>query len=593
MVDTPQLMDQGEFTGIYCARPSGFAWFLGAGSSRASGLPTATDIIWDLKRRYYCKQENQDISRQDIQNTAVRERIQAFMDSRGFPADRSDDEYATYFEKIFGTDKERQRKYLKAILSEDKVTLSVGNRVLGALLASGLSRIVFTTNFDSVVEKSLAAVANQSLAAYHPEGSAAAGKAIDNEEYPIYCKLHGDFRYDSLKNLPDDLSTQNDNLSAALINASNRFGFVVAGYSGRDASVMALFHKALESHNPFPHGLFWTGIKGSAILASVSELLSQARAKGVNAHYVPIETFDALLLRLWRNIESKPENLDAEVRKARMATVSISLPAAGQAKPLLRFNALPILALPNRCQSLKLSQAVDWLGLRALERRSKGSLILTRADAVLCWGAGESVRAVFGEGGVSISEADLPENFALPGNQYVKGFLEAALARALARNRPVRTRTTRYDSVLIADSRQESREALAPIAAVVDATFGKVPGVKAPATDKFPEEEVTWAEAARVSVEYKDGRVWLLIDPDVWIVPRRARKDAVDFLDKRRADRFNAKYNNLLDAWIRVLLATDQRDADVTVQPFEGGSPVENPQFRIGSRSAFSRRTTR
>jgi hypothetical protein len=47
------------------------------------------------------------------------------------------DEYPAYFEKIFGADKERQRSYLKAILSEDRVTLSVGNRVLAAMLASG------------------------------------------------------------------------------------------------------------------------------------------------------------------------------------------------------------------------------------------------------------------------------------------------------------------------------------------------------------------------------------------------------------------------------------------------------------------------
>src|SRR5262249_33781886 len=163
--------------------------------------------IWDLKRRYYCQQENQDISRQDIQNAAVRDRIQAFMDSKGFPPQGSDGEYADYFERIFGADKERQRKYQRAILSEEKVTLSVGNRELGALLAGGMCRVAFTTNFDSVVEKSVAAVAEQSLAAYHLEGPTAAGKALDNEEYPVYCKLHGDFRYDSLKNLPEDLKT--------------------------------------------------------------------------------------------------------------------------------------------------------------------------------------------------------------------------------------------------------------------------------------------------------------------------------------------------------------------------------------------------
>src|SRR5438045_3250851 len=33
------------------------AWFLGAGTSAVAGLPTATDIIWGLKRRYYCREE--------------------------------------------------------------------------------------------------------------------------------------------------------------------------------------------------------------------------------------------------------------------------------------------------------------------------------------------------------------------------------------------------------------------------------------------------------------------------------------------------------------------------------------------------------
>ena len=99
----------------FCARPQNFAWFLGAGASAASGLPTATDIILDLKRRYYCQEENQDISRQDMQNEAVRSRIQGFMESQGFPRIMGRDEYPPYFAKIFADDKERQRSYLKGI----------------------------------------------------------------------------------------------------------------------------------------------------------------------------------------------------------------------------------------------------------------------------------------------------------------------------------------------------------------------------------------------------------------------------------------------------------------------------------------------
>jgi hypothetical protein len=99
-------MDQYQLAGAYCARPQQFAWFLGAGTSAVAGLPTARDVIWDLKRRYYCRAENQEISRQDVQIDAVRARIQSYMLSKGFPAEGDDYEYVTYFEKIFG---EKQR----------------------------------------------------------------------------------------------------------------------------------------------------------------------------------------------------------------------------------------------------------------------------------------------------------------------------------------------------------------------------------------------------------------------------------------------------------------------------------------------------
>src|SRR5438270_12521145 len=102
LAEEGKLMDQVELTSIFCARPQNFAWFLGAGASRTAGLPTATDIIWDLKRRYYSQQENEDISRQDVQFEAVRSSIQSYMASRGFPAEWAPEEYSTYFEKIFG-----------------------------------------------------------------------------------------------------------------------------------------------------------------------------------------------------------------------------------------------------------------------------------------------------------------------------------------------------------------------------------------------------------------------------------------------------------------------------------------------------------
>jgi len=123
-------MDQAQFTAPFCARPQNFAWFLGAGASATAGLPTATNILWDMKRRYYCQQENQDISRQDLLSESVRNKIQSYMESKGFPTLWADDEYTTYFEKIFEGDEERQRKYMHGILAEDRATLSEGKQLL-------------------------------------------------------------------------------------------------------------------------------------------------------------------------------------------------------------------------------------------------------------------------------------------------------------------------------------------------------------------------------------------------------------------------------------------------------------------------------
>lgn len=511
------------------------------------------------------------------------------MDAQGFSALWADNEYPAYFEKIFGADKERQRKYLKAILAEEKATLSVGNRVLGALIGGGFCRTVFTTNFDSIVEKAVAAVAGQSLSAYHLEGSHNANHALNNEEFPIYCKLHGDFRYDNLKNLPADLEQRNRALAECLINAANRFGFVITGYSGRDQSVMELFSKAFETPNAFPHGLYWTGMKGAPLRPHVEELLRCARAKGIAAHYVPIETFDALQLRLWRNIASKPKEMDNQVQVS--VGVGIPLPAEGQGQPLLRLNGLPVLTSPSRCFELAFRTPKSWDDIARALATANGQLVLTRGPSILCWGNQQLITKTFGSDLLRITERDVPPDLSAPNNLYVKGFVEEALCRALARGKPLRSCTSRYDVYLVADVAQQRHQDLKSLTGLVGSVSGVIPGLTAPVDERCPRpEKVTWAEAVRISIDIKNGGLWLLLEPDVWIEPRRTRKLAVDFLDERRGDRFNKKFNDLLDAWVHIVLGTPERNADVSVSVFENGGPAENPCFSISSRTAFTRR---
>ena len=82
----------------------------------------------------------------------------------------------------------------------------------------------------------------------------------------------------------------------------------------------------------------------------------------------------------------------------------------------------------------------------------------------------------------------------------------------------------------------------------------------------------------------------MIVHPDLWIWPPRARRDAQDFMEHRRRDRLNRKYNRLLDAWLRLAFGHHQLGSQIQLSPFDSGDDVENPRFVLSSRTAFTRR---
>lgn len=585
-------MDQSEFIGRVANQPEKFAWFLGAGASHSAGLPTAIDLIWDIKRRRYCRDENQAVSPNDLQNSAVRIKIDNYMMSKGFPSTDDPAAYTRTFELEFGDDYERQRQYLRAILSEDVSSLTLGHRILGGLISSGRTSVAFTTNFDTVVERAAAEVGGKAIAPFHLEGTYAAKAALNNDEFPVYCKLHGDFRYRSLKNLEEDLKAQNVELGSAFLAAGARFGLIVAGYSGRDTSVMELMSAVLDGTNPFPHGLYWLGLKGREPLQPVSDLLAKAVSKGVDAHLIEIETFDAIMSRLWKQIPNREPALVAKIGRTDAQRVSIPLPGIGSAKPIVRINALPVVQLPSECLELTFAKDKDWTELQDAERLVNSRLICTRGTTAWAWGDGSALSDAFGADLLSTKPASIDGEVAdLTNNFHLKGFLERALGLGLARDKPLVYRSWRGGSVLILDPAKATPLALTAVQkAVGGPVAGTVPGLRSGATDEFPVSvPVGWAEAVKIDLEEIDGKFWIVLRPDVWIWPKRSRKLATDFLDARTKKRMNASADALLTAWVNLLLPGDPA-ADVIVAPFAGDGPGQ-PQFVLNRRTGFSRRS--
>ena len=150
-----------------------------------------------------------------------------------------------------------------------------------------------------------------------------------------------------------------------------------------------------------------------------------------------------------------------------------------------------------------------------------------------------------------------------------------------------------FKTFLIANSSTDDKSKLRPLTEITGEISGYVPKLFTPVDDQHPKaERVRWAEAVQVSLDFKNGNLWLLLNPDIWIWPPRMRKTSANFIENRRKDRFNKKFNDLLDAWVRIILGTDERNTEVMVSAFAQGSEAENPSFCLATRTAFSKRLT-
>lgn len=585
MSDEKHQILEGEFLQHYLQNASHLMWFLGAGTSRSAGLPTATDIIWDLKRRYYCLHENQDLHSHDINNKAIKQKIQAYMNSKSFPALWSPEEYSFYFDLIFADDGQAQQRYIHETLSNKKISLNIGHRVLAGLMEMGNARIVFTTNFDEVIETAFAEVAGKSLSAFHLEGSYAALDALNAERYPLYAKVHGDFRYQSIKNLAEDLRRNDRDIQKCFLAAATRYGLVVSGYSGRDKNVMSMLREAIDQNNAFPHGLFWTVPRLSSVEQGVWDIIAYAKNKGVRAGVVETGTFDEMLSKIWRQVKDKPQALDAQVRTATVVSVSIPLPAPGRQFPILRTNALPVLMTPPHCGVVELDGAVTFSELQQKCIEHSVNAIWTYTDKVLFWGNKEEITKMLpADKSPTIKRYDVKDGYELASEStFVRSLFEEAIASALCLGKPLfhrRKGRTHYAVVqndaannkLFSRLRNDLgyRGKQAYIA-------GNVPGL----------QDVTWAECVSIQLEERGGCLWVMLRPDIWIKPLSRRQEASDFLRQRRLKRYNNQSYRILDAWIEILLGSVGRGNAVKVSCFQGAD--YSAEFGIGTRTAYSR----
>ncbi len=549
---TAAALTVGEFVRLHHLRAPNLMWFLGAGASAAAGIATAGQMILEFKRRLYCSENNIPAPAVDLGDPVLRQRLERYFDDDpAYPRLGAADEYAVLFERTY-PDEEDRRRYLDSAMVD--ATPSYGHLVLAALFRLGKASVVWTTNFDQLIETATSRLfgTTTKLTVADLERHERAQRALADLRFPLLVKLHGDFHSTRLKNTPAELQDQDAKLRAALLEGCRRFGLAVVGYSGRDDSVMDTLLAALAAPTPFPHGLFWFVRHGESPPERVAELLDRSHEAGVKAHLIEIEAFDELFGRL-EGLFEFPADVRAVIEKARPSRRLVPSPVPSRGPglfPAVRLNALPLLEVPRSARLVTCGIGDTGQAREAIKAADVQVLAARRTDGVIAFGSDVNIRKAFepsGITGMGLASIEL-DRFHSPESADL-GLCYDAITTALGRERPLVGLKRRRRHVLVVPSNKTKDPALAPLRKALGKLSGQVAGTP-----------LGWAEALKVRLEYRFCRCWLLLEPTVWVSrdPDPERRPDYDqqrmtFIREHHVRRYNREWNTLLQAWVDVL----------------------------------------
>lgn len=544
-------------------------------------------MIRDFKAQIFCRDTKLSKREIDTADPVWIERIDAhFRSTSILPPDGDPSEYAAAFEAVYPEPRHR-RQYIDDAISRG--TPCFGHKVLGSLMAARKADCVFTTNFDPLPEESaqsanaLLPVAEQARATVAAIDSAErALRCLNESDWPLVAKLHGDYQSIAIKNTGSELEQQDERMRRVLVEAGKRYGMVFVGYSGRDASIMEALNSVLDNPSPFPNGLYWVTGSASRLLPAVTRFLGRARDVGVDAQIVECATFDELAADILKTTDL-PRVLFDWVMQARPAPrlTPVQLPTVEARRfPVLRYSALLVEALPRRARRMTLSEPATSPAVRELlKAKNCKATVAANGRELAVFGRDQEVLEALAPLGAKLAgEVNLDP----AADSWALGLLYDALVKSLASRRPLipKYRRTGHSIVVAAPREGEDPEraqsnvkALARLkSAYGDPLTGTVEGLG------FP-----YQEGVSVKLDHIDGRWWCGFEPYTFVSlprsdfpqegapakandiqpdpmsarPERGGDPAGDWRRERWAQRYNRAWAGIISAWAHLLTSSE------------------------------------
>lgn len=573
-------------------------------------------MIRDFKAQIFCRETNLSKREIDTADPIWIDRIDAFFRQTSLlPPDGDPTEYAKAFEAVYPQPRHR-RQYIDDAIS--KGTPCFGHKVLGSLMAAGKVDCVFTTNFDPLIEESahsanaILSIDDQNRPTVAAIDSAdRAMRCLNESDWPLIAKLHGDYQSIAIKNTGSELEEQDARMRHVLVEAGKRFGMVFVGYSGRDASIMEALTMVLDAPTPFPNGLYWLTSSASRLLPAVTDFLSRAQAAGVDVAVVECATFDELAADIIKTTDL-PQPLFDRVMEGRPTPrlVPVQLPTAeARAFPVLRYSSLLVEGIPRTARRMRLAQSTSSPAVRKLlKENGVRATVAAQGRELAAFGRDQDILDALAPLGATLDgEVELDPI----ADSWAMGLLYDALVRSLARRLPLIPRYKRAGhSVVIAPSREGDDPERARRRAQVLSNLRSA--YKSDLTGIIPGLGFSFQEGVFLKLDLVDRRWWCGFEPYTFVhIPRPeepqggdlerpepsnadpmgARPDhagdpAGDWRRERWAQRYNRNWAAIINAWAQLL--TNTSDGTKRAFGLDDGAGID-AVFQVSPVTGWSR----
>lgn len=273
--------------------------FLGSGASVQAGIPTGGGLVWEFKRQIYCTEtETSQEKFKDLQSQYAQKTLQEYFDAQGsHPPKHDPSEYSHYFELCYNTSTARERFIQEKVRD---ISPSLGHLCLSDLFINKKIQCIWTTNFDELIEAGInTLIPGHSFTVFSSANSASLLNGSFSSFSSIY-KLHGDYRYDKIKNTSRELQILETSMHNQFEKHLYGKGIIFIGYSGCDDSIMHVLEEHIDKSDFLQYGLIWMTPIGVSVSTRVSNLMEKACKANESSCIVGIPGFDEAMYHCYK-----------------------------------------------------------------------------------------------------------------------------------------------------------------------------------------------------------------------------------------------------------------------------------------------------